>query len=242
MKLWHGIILGLIYFLIGYFAAAFLGIPFDIRSTAFTGLLTLITAIPIILSLPPIQRKNLFRIKKPLLIWSFGILLGKLMFSQLSGVISVMSGYSNSGTEMTNASLLIQIVTFVFLGPVDEELIFRGGLIHGLCEKFSWKTSVALSAFLFTVAHAWPTWPQTFLTAILLGYMYWYTGSLSYGIIIHILFNAKAFIPISCAPLLEWNLFIGTILTLLIVTAGLAIALWAIRGFTRCSDQLESSK
>ena len=84
-------------------------------------------------------------------------------------------------------------------------------------------------------------WPQTFLTGLLLGYLCWYTGSLGYGILIHMLYNGSAFLGISAYPLLMWNRTAGMILSLLIVAIGLALTIWALRGFTRCADRLEAA-
>ena len=61
MKLWHGIVLGVIFFLLGYQIAGALGIPLDARSLAFSGLLTLLVAAVLLLRLPADQRRALFR-------------------------------------------------------------------------------------------------------------------------------------------------------------------------------------
>lgn len=98
-----------------------------------------------------------------------------------------------------------------------------------------------IPALIFSVGHAWPMWPQTFLTGLLLGYLCWYTGSLGYGILIHMLYNGSAFLGISAYSLLMWNRTAGMILSLLIVVTGLALTLWALQGFTRCVDRLEAA-
>ena len=98
-----------------------------------------------------------------------------------------------------------------------------------------------IPALIFSVGHAWPMWPQPFLTGLLLGYLCWYTGSLGYGILIHMLYNGSAFLGISAYSLLMWNRTAGMILSLLIVVTGLALTLWALQGFTRCVDRLEAA-
>ena len=52
MKLWHGIVLGVIFFFLGYQIAGALGIPLDARSLAFSGLLTLLVAAVLLMRLP----------------------------------------------------------------------------------------------------------------------------------------------------------------------------------------------
>lgn len=56
MKLWHGIVLGVIFFFLGYQIAGALGIPLDARSLAFSGLLTLLVAAVLLMRLPAAQR------------------------------------------------------------------------------------------------------------------------------------------------------------------------------------------
>lgn len=51
MKLWHGIVLGVIFFFLGYQIAGALGIPLDARSLAFSGLLTLLVAAVLLMRL-----------------------------------------------------------------------------------------------------------------------------------------------------------------------------------------------
>lgn len=73
----------------------------------------------------------------------------------------------------------------------------------------------------------------------MLGYLCWYTGSLAYGMLFHMLYNGSTMLHhTSCAPLILWNSAAGIALTLLIVAAGLALTFWGVRGFTRCADRL----
>ena len=87
MKLWHGIVLGVIFFFLGYQIAGALGIPLDARSLAFSGLLTLLVAAVLLMRLPVGQRHALFRVRRQLLPWTLALLAGKLLFCQLSMVL-----------------------------------------------------------------------------------------------------------------------------------------------------------
>lgn len=241
MKLWHGIVLGVIFFFLGYQIAGALGIPLDARSLAFSGLLTLLVAAVLLMRLPVGQRRALFRVRRQLLPWTLALLAGKLLFCQLSMVLSVLFNYDGGSSTATDGVLPLQFLSVAVLGPISEELIYRGGLTQGLCRKLPWEAGIVIPALLFSIGHAWPMWPQTFLTGLLLGYLCWYTGSLGYGILIHMLYNGSAFLGISAYPLLMWNRTAGMILSLLIVAIGLALTLWALRGFTRCADRLEAA-
>lgn len=65
----------------------------------------------------------------------------------------------------------------------------RWGLITGLSQRLPWQAAVLLSAALFAWGHSWFKLPHTLLTGLVLGYLCWYTGSVMYGIVVHILVN-----------------------------------------------------
>lgn len=242
MKLWQGIILGVVYLFLGFQLSIVLGIPLDAHSLAFSGLLTVIVAAGLLAPLPKKQRRALFRVQVPLLPWVLAILAGTFLYCQLSIVLAELFHYGGEGSSLLKGVLPVQILGVAVLGPLSEELIFRGGLTQGLSRRLPWKVSIVISAALFSVGHARPMWPQVFFMGLVLGYLCWYTGSLGYGILFHMLYNGSAFLHnISCYPLLLWNRGAGIALTLLIVAAGLALTLWALRGFTRCADRLEKA-
>lgn len=241
MKLWHGIVLGAIYLFLGFRLAIVLGIPLDVHSLAFSGLLTVIAAAVLLAPLPKRQRRALFRVQLPLLPWVLAILAGTFLYCQLSIVLSYLFRYSGEGGSLLEGTLPIQVLGVAVLGPISEELIFRGGLTQGLCGRLPWKAGVVIPAVLFAVGHAWPMWPQVFLFGLVLGYLCWYTGSLGYGILLHMLYNGSAFLHnISCYPLILWNREAGIALSLLIVAVGAAVTLWGVRGFARCADRVRN--
>ena len=102
MKLWHGIVLGVISFFLGYQIAGALGIPLDARSLAFSGLLTLLVAAVLLMRLPVGQRHALFRVRRQLLPWTLALLAGKLLFCQLSMVLSVIFNYDGGSSTATD--------------------------------------------------------------------------------------------------------------------------------------------
>lgn len=239
VKLWQGFVLLLVYSWLGYFPAKALGIPWDVRSRVFVGLLTLVLAAVLLAPLKPAGLRALFRVRRPLLPWTAALLAGMLLFSQLSVLLAMLFASEADAKSLTDGTLPLQVLAIAVLGPLCEELIYRGGLTQGLCARIPWKEGIVLSAVAFMIGHPWFQIPQTLLIGLVLGYLCWYTGSLGYGILIHILFNGLLFFYPSSAALLEWNRAAAILLSLGIVAAGLALTLWALRGFTRCTDRLQ---
>lgn len=83
------------------------------------------------------------------------------------------------------------IVAISVFGPVLEEMLFRGAITKRLLQHYSPVSAILLSALVFGVFHINP--PQVvgaFLSGILLAWLYYKTGSLIPGIIVHVLNNS----------------------------------------------------
>ncbi|MDO4160590.1 MAG: type II CAAX endopeptidase family protein [Prevotellaceae bacterium] len=77
--------------------------------------------------------------------------------------------------------------TICLFAPLVEELIFRGAILKSLLGSIRkpW-VAIVLSAVIFAVAHANPAqMPHAFLISILLGWMYYRTGSILPGVVLH---------------------------------------------------------
>lgn len=98
--------------------------------------------------------------------------------------------FFNSGTE-----LALAFVVFVIVGPVVEEVIFRGFLYGKLREigvRF-WPTTLIVSA-LFALAHwQWNVALDVFVLSIIMCVLRQKTGALWVTILMHILKNGVAF-------------------------------------------------
>ena len=88
------------------------------------------------------------------------------------------------------------LLTVAVLGPLAEELLFRGGIQGGIQGGFptiSGKTALLLSALIFALAHLNPAqMPAAFILGAVLGFAYWWTGSLVAPVCIHIFNNSLA--------------------------------------------------
>ena len=86
------------------------------------------------------------------------------------------------------------IISIVLLAPVAEEMLFRGGIQRCLTNKWSnpW-VGICLASFIFGAIHLNPVQiPFAFVTGMALGYVYWRTGSLLPGIVMHLINNGTS--------------------------------------------------
>ena len=100
------------------------------------------------------------------------------------------------------AEVLINVFIVAFLPAICEELCFRGALQRILIHLFKspW-TGIVVTAILFSAFHLQfqGFLPRMFL-GIVLGALYWYSGSLWTSIIAHFVFNAVQVVVVSYAP------------------------------------------
>ena len=86
------------------------------------------------------------------------------------------------------------LLTVAVLGPLSEELLFRGGVQHDLSLHHSdqgWFVPIALTAVFFSVIHLNPAqMPAAFILGCTLGFAYWWTGSLIAPVCIHVFNNS----------------------------------------------------
>ena len=81
------------------------------------------------------------------------------------------------------------------LVPFAEEVVFRGAILRALLEKMkSHWAAIAVSALVFSVAHGNPAqMPHALLVGLLLGWMYYRTGSILPGVALHWVNNTAAY-------------------------------------------------
>ena len=88
------------------------------------------------------------------------------------------------------------LITVALLGPLSEELLFRGGVMNGLLRKYPTQgaaVAIGLSAAIFSLVHMNPAQMVVALVlGILLGFAYWWTGSLIAPICIRVFNNSFA--------------------------------------------------
>ena len=138
------------------------------------------------------------------LAWSVVASLGAIVPSLfLQGFIPEWSGWLKELSDDTNAQLegLMSVpggyMVIALLPPVVEEMVFRGAVLKSLLRwkpGHSW-AMIALSALFFALIHMNPAqMPHAFLIGLLLGWMYWRTGSILPGVAYHWANNTVAYV------------------------------------------------
>lgn len=81
------------------------------------------------------------------------------------------------------------------LAPLAEEMVFRGAILRSLLQwnKHHW-LGIAISAVLFAIVHGNPAqMPHALLAGLLLGWMFYRTGSIVPGVVFHWVNNTIAY-------------------------------------------------
>ena len=96
------------------------------------------------------------------------------------------------------------------LAPLSEEIVLRGAVLRSLLEKplltgrserVNIWTAITISAFFFALIHMNPAqMPHAFVIGLLLGWMYWRTGSILPGVAYHWANNSMAYILYNIYP------------------------------------------
>ena len=97
-------------------------------------------------------------------------------------------------------------VVLALLAPMAEEIVFRGAVLRTLLgwtggRAYRPATAIAVSALLFAAAHLNPAqMPHAFLVGLLLGWMYWRTGSILPSMAYHWANNSAAYVIYALYP------------------------------------------
>jgi membrane protease YdiL (CAAX protease family) len=93
-------------------------------------------------------------------------------------------------------------LTIGILAPLAEEVVFRGAILKSLlATRLSPLTAVLFSAVFFALVHVNPAqMPHAFLAGLLLGWMYYRTGSILPGMCLHWVNNSVAYAMYNLIP------------------------------------------
>ena len=129
--------------------------------------------------------------------WNEGMSLGKSL-SWLEDWIKSLEDAAKVATEKmlnvnTIGGLLLNLVVVALIPAIGEELTFRGVLQQALTRKMNPHVAIVLSAAIFSFIHFqfYGFLPRLFL-GLLLGYMFYITGSLWTSMLMHFLNNGTA--------------------------------------------------
>ena len=121
------------------------------------------------------------------------------MFETLEAMLKQMEEAAGDLTERmlqvdTFGGLLVNLLVIALIPAIGEELTFRGMLQQSLTKRVkNVHVAVLLSAFIFSFIHFqfYGFLPRMFL-GMILGYMFYYSGSLWTGILMHFVNNGTA--------------------------------------------------
>lgn len=94
-------------------------------------------------------------------------------------------------------------VTIGLLAPLSEEIVMRGGILKELLksQKLSPWGAITISALFFSLIHMNPAqMPHAFVIGLLLGWMYWRTGSILPCMAYHWANNSAAYVIYNFYP------------------------------------------
>ena len=94
-------------------------------------------------------------------------------------------------------------LTVGLLAPLSEEIVLRGAVLRALLksDKLSTWAAITISALLFSLIHMNPAqMPHAFMIGVLLGWMYYRTGSILPGVAYHWANNSAAFVLFALYP------------------------------------------
>ena len=133
-------------------------------------------------------------------------------------------------SKHTIKDLLLNIITVAGLAAVGEELLFRGIAQRLLIKMFKnpW-AGIIVAAFLFSAMHIqFYGFVPRFVLGILLGVIYWYSGSLWTAILAHFMYDAVLIIVVYFNPesLKDENtLNLSNIALVAVVSLGIVVSL-----------------
>ncbi|MBO3445617.1 CPBP family intramembrane glutamic endopeptidase [Clostridium sp. CCUG 7971] len=153
--------------------------------------------------------RNKMLITKKEFLYVFLIIIGYMLIrevflfdalAQFEGPISendidfILNNLSTIEIGMVGLTLAIQVV---ITAPILEELLFRGIILNGLLSKYkkNYKKAIIISALIFGVAHLnIPQGVNAFIIGIVIGGIYYSTGSMKLSIFAHFI-NNFLFLP-----------------------------------------------
>ena len=103
--------------------------------------------------------------------------------------------FSELMKQMTGGPLWSSFLVVAIFAPIFEEWLCRGMVLRGLLTKMKPGWAIVVSALFFAVIHANP-WQalNAFLIGLMMGYVYYKTGSLILTMIIHFVNNGTSVI------------------------------------------------
>ena len=142
--------------------------------------------------------------------------------------------FSELMKQMTGGPLWSSFLVVAIFAPIFEEWLCRGMVLRGLLTKMKPGWAIVVSALFFAVIHANP-WQalNAFLIGLMMGYVYYKTGSLILTMVIHFVNNGTSVILSNIESLKDYDYMIDMMdksayyLVVAVSVIILAACLWA---------------
>ena len=132
------------------------------------------------------------------------VILGQNFFPSYQTVENTMNAAKNSYIEM---------LVVLLIGPIFEEIIFRGAIFSILRKNIPLVPAIIIQAILFGLLHGNPLQGiYAFFLGIVLCLIYLYTGSILGNMLCHIIFNILGSVILPIVFAIFPNILIMTIL------------------------------
>lgn len=179
----------------------------------------------------PFDYKKAFSAKNILMIFgngAGGCIVLTMVLTWLSVLIpAAFTSYNNVMEHLTDSSGVITLLYVLLIGPVSEELIFRGAILDRFYLAFPFWIANMVQAVLFGLYHMnLIQGLYAFCLGIVLGMIRHTTGSILASILTHIIFNTTSYL---LGYLFPANEKIYMWLMLLVTVGGFAICIGSIR-------------
>lgn len=124
-----------------------------------------------------------------------GFVLGLNLFSELIRFAESSESYQQVAQSQYSAGLVLGLIAYGFIGPIAEEVLFRG-IIYGYLRKFfGVKLGILINAVVFGAYHMNVVQGvYAFLMGLLFAYAYEYFGSFKVPVAMHITANVLAYV------------------------------------------------
>jgi membrane protease YdiL (CAAX protease family) len=153
----------------------------------------------------PVSRHWLREKPVGVLFWAALAALGSILPSEW--LVEQMQHTMPEAQEKLFEQIMAQPIGYISIGivaPLAEEMVFRGAILRKLLgrfgEKWHW-VAILISAVIFGAVHGnIPQFVHAALIGMLLGWMYYRTGSILPGVLLHWVNNTVAYVMFNAMP------------------------------------------
>lgn len=138
--------------------------------------------------------------------WNMKLSMKSTVLAQLYEMLTHMM------KQMTGGPFWSSFLVVAIMAPVFEEWLCRGMILRGLLTKMNPKWAIIISALFFALIHGNP-WQalNAFLIGLLMGYVYYKTGSLKLTMLMHFINNGTAVILMNIESLKDYDFWIDVL-------------------------------